>query len=115
MRPPGRNPLVDHCRIFILESYTIALAGARQSIVNDLCVRLPVVHDLIQTIGGKILDEFLHFRFSQTISVEIAGSLCHLEMNERAVAIESDVFGAEDGHLVVILAWGLVVAAIMRS
>lgn len=115
MRTPCRNALIHHYRIFVLEGHTVALAGARQGVMDNFGVRLPVMHDLVQAIGREVLDELLHLGLAQTITIEIAGSFCHLEMNQRTVAIESDVFRAEDGHVVVVLAWGWVVAAITRS
>ena len=98
MRPPGRHPLVDEPGILVRERDTVSLTGPLQRIVNHIGIGLPVAEDLVQAVGGKILDELQHLRFIHAVSIEVARGFRHLEVGQCAVAVEGDEFRAEGRH-----------------
>ena len=99
MRTPARHPGVDHLGILFPERHPVTPAGPLQRIVDHLVIGLPVAEDLVQPVGGEVPDELEHRRLVHAIAVEIARRLRHLEIDQRAVAVEGDVFRADDRHL----------------
>jgi hypothetical protein len=74
--------------------------------VDDIGIGLPVAEDLIEPVGGEILDELQHLRFIHPVSVEVARRFRHLEVGQGTVAVEGDI-SAEGRHAVVLDMAGL--------
>jgi len=77
---------------------TVALARALYRIMHDLEVRLPRAKNLVQAISSEILDETCHRRGRKLGAVDSPCRTGHVEIRQRAVAIESDVFRSECRH-----------------
>ena len=101
-RPAGTSAcgpqVIDHFRIFGPESDIVAPAGAFQRVVNDIRVRFPILHHLVEAIALEVVDEFDHPRLIQQMAVEVARGVGHLEVDQRAVGVEGHVFRAEAIH-----------------
>jgi hypothetical protein len=98
MRAPGRHPLIDHLRGLVPELDAVALAGPFERIVHHLGIGLPVAENLVKAIGGEVPHELGHARLVQLLAVEVARGFRHLEIGQRAVAVEGDVFRTEGRH-----------------
>ncbi|MCY1433357.1 hypothetical protein D9M71_493840 [compost metagenome] len=98
MRAPGRHGVVVQLSFAAILDAP-ALAQARHGGIENFIIWPPVTHHLIQAISGEILDELVHLLRSDAIGEQLAGQRAHLEVGQRAVAVEGDVLGAHEAHL----------------
>src|SRR6185437_5760 len=76
-------------------------ARALDRVANDIPERLPVAQNLVEPIGRIIGKESLHLLRTDAIRKDFPRQRPHLEVRQRAVAIEGDVFGPELLHLLI--------------
>ncbi|MNL20217.1 hypothetical protein D3C87_1414540 [compost metagenome] len=97
MRAPGWHSIVINLTLVtIFDAPT--LAGASQCGFDDFIIRPPVTHHLIQTIGGKVLNELIHLLKRDTISEQLARHVPHLKVGQRAVAVKGNKLGSKKAH-----------------
>ncbi|MNS60869.1 hypothetical protein D3C72_938800 [compost metagenome] len=77
---------------------TPTLTDARQGGLDDLIIRPPVTHNLIQTIGGEVLDELIHLLKRDTIGEQFARHVSHLKVGQRAIAVKGNKLGSKKAH-----------------
>nr|GEZ27367.1 hypothetical protein [Tanacetum cinerariifolium] len=97
MGTPGR-----HCVVIQLAFITVldapTFAGSGQGGLENDVVRLPVAHYLIEPVGRKVFDELVHLFRLDAVGKELAGHGAHVEVGERAVAVERNEFGTKKAH-----------------
>ncbi|CAM2159986.1 hypothetical protein PT2222_60400 [Paraburkholderia tropica] len=98
MRAPRGHCLVELQRRGFVERHAGALAGAANRIHHDVAKRLPRAHHLVQTITAEELHELVHPGGIELVAVKLARGLGHLEVGQRAVAVEGDVLRLEIDH-----------------
>ncbi|MCY1465066.1 hypothetical protein D9M71_831680 [compost metagenome] len=97
MRTPRRYGVVVELAFApILDPPT--LADSCQGGLENLIIRPPVTHHLIQTIGREVLDELIHLLGSDTIGEQLARHSSHLEVGQRAVAVKGNKLGSKKAH-----------------
>ncbi|GBH07105.1 Folate-dependent tRNA-U54 methylase TrmFO/GidA [Pseudomonas syringae pv. actinidiae] len=99
MRTPGRHGVV--IQLAFLAVFNIpALAGASQCDFQDFVVRHPVTHDLIQTIRREVPDKLIHLFSRNAVGEDLARHGAHVEVGQRAVAVERNEFWSKKAHCV---------------
>lgn len=95
VRPPGGDGGVEGLGLGGVVGDTGALAGAAQRVEDDVAVGLVGAEDLVDAVAGEEVHEALEGVAGQAVGVDLAGHARHVEVGQRAVAVEGDVFGLE--------------------
>ncbi|CAG9225489.1 hypothetical protein PSP6_50023 [Paraburkholderia tropica] len=98
VRAPRGHRVVNLQRGCFLERHARALAGTANRIHHHVAIRLPCAEHLVQTIAAEELHELVHLGGIELVAVELARGLAHLEVGQRAVAVEGDVLRLEIDH-----------------
>jgi len=100
MRGPARHGIVEGLRLGLDERDAVLAAGARRRIDDDVAVRLPGAQHLVQPVGGEVAHELVHLRRRQAGAIDLPRHVREPHPGQRAVAVEGDEFGPEEGHAV---------------
>ncbi|MCY1554236.1 hypothetical protein D9M68_907960 [compost metagenome] len=95
MRLKGRHRSVQSGHVRGQAFDAMFLAGALNGILHHVEKRLPVAQHLVEAIGAETVQEGRHAVGRYTVLEQDFGRRPHLEVDEGAVAIETDEFGLE--------------------
>src|SRR5579864_4594160 len=100
MRSPGRYRLVKLGGLLRTELQARFPAATLQRVREHFRIGLPGPKHLVEAIAGPILAESFDPLRVKLIGIELPRHFRELHVDERAVAVEGDVLGARNLHLV---------------
>jgi hypothetical protein len=105
MRLPRGNGVVQRGGVRWPVVHAVRLAGPPDRVLHDLEEGLPLAHDFVEAIGPKAVQKGRHPAGRNAIFEQALSGRAHLEVDERAVAVEADEFGFEGHRQIHWLGW----------